>query len=220
MGQPRVSFKTAKGTELPILNLRGKEYLQVMHRLVWFREEHPEWSIESEIIIHDVDRSVVKVTIRDNQNRLMAMAHKSEDKSGFIDHLEKSESGALGRALAMVGYGTQFTDDLDEGDRLADSPAPPKARASQKQPAPPIAPPKPLVNHAPKPAESAVSQQEFDKVWKVASANGWIAGDMMRVLNAYGVSRPSELDRFSFEEMSKAINAGAIPQDIIAAKKG
>ncbi len=91
---------------------------------------------------------------------------------------------------------------------------------SPKQPAAPIAPPKPLANHAPKPIAGAVSQQEFEALWKVASSNGWIAGDMTRVLNAYGCARPSELDRFSFDEMAKAINAGANPQDIIAAKKG
>ncbi len=39
------NFKTAKGTELPLLNLRGKQYLEVRFRLVWFREDHPNWSV-------------------------------------------------------------------------------------------------------------------------------------------------------------------------------
>ncbi len=30
-------FKTAKGTDLPLLNLNGKQYLEVKFRLVWFR---------------------------------------------------------------------------------------------------------------------------------------------------------------------------------------
>ena len=44
---------TAKGTSLPILKLRGKDYLEVKWRLVWFREEHPDWSIETKIVHHE-----------------------------------------------------------------------------------------------------------------------------------------------------------------------
>jgi len=52
-----------------------------------------------------------------------ATAYKSEKAASFPDYIEKCETGAIGRALAMVGYGTQFTgDELNEGDRLADSP--------------------------------------------------------------------------------------------------
>jgi hypothetical protein len=41
----------------------------------------------------------------------------------FPEFMEKAETGALGRALALIGYGTQFcADDLDEGDRIVDSP--------------------------------------------------------------------------------------------------
>ena len=43
------TFKTPKGTELPLLDLRGKDYLMVAHRLVWFREEHSDWTIETEV---------------------------------------------------------------------------------------------------------------------------------------------------------------------------
>lgn len=116
------TFKTAKGTELPLLDLRGKDYLQVAHRLVWFREEKPDWSIETDYLVWEKDRSVARATIKDPSGRVMATAHKSEDVKGFADHMEKSETGAIGRALAMVGFGTQFAPDLDEGERLADSP--------------------------------------------------------------------------------------------------
>ncbi len=44
------TYRTHKGTELPILNLRGRDYLEVKYRLVWFREEHPDWSIETEFM--------------------------------------------------------------------------------------------------------------------------------------------------------------------------
>lgn len=118
------TFKTPKGTELPLLNLKGKDYLQAQHRLVWFREEKPEWSIETEIVSHDADHSICRATIRNEAGRIMAQGTKEETRQGFGDHLEKSETGAVARALALVGFGTQFAQELDEGERLADSPAP------------------------------------------------------------------------------------------------
>lgn len=121
----RVSFETPKGTILPIMTMRGnKEYLQVAHRLVWFREECPNWSIETEIYALDEKGAVVRAIIRDEKGRVIATSTKSEDIQGFADYLEKAETGSIGRALALCGFGTQFTDDFDEGERLADSPLP------------------------------------------------------------------------------------------------
>lgn len=120
------SFKTAKGTELPLLNLRGKEYLEVKYRLVWFREDHQDWSIETELVsVTDVS-AYAKAVIRDDKGRIIATSHKYESIQGFPDFIEKAETGAIGRALALIGYGTQFcADELDEGKRIVDSPATP-----------------------------------------------------------------------------------------------
>src|SRR5687768_10236933 len=117
------SYKTSKGTELPLLNLRGKEYLEVKYRLVWFREDHPDWSIETELIsVADVS-AYARATVRDEQGRIIATSHKFESIQGFPDFIEKAETGAIGRALALIGYGTQFcADELDEGKRIVDAP--------------------------------------------------------------------------------------------------
>jgi hypothetical protein len=116
-------YRTPKGTELPLLNLKGKEYLQVAHRLVWFREEHPDWRIETEFVETSVDFALAKATIRDADGNVMATAHKYEDRKGFGDFREKAETGSVGRALAYVGFGTQFcADELDEGSRIVDAP--------------------------------------------------------------------------------------------------
>ena len=117
------SFKTSKGTELPLLNLRGKEYLEVKYRLVWFREDHSDWSIETELVsVTDVS-AYAKATIRDDKGRIIATSHKFESIQGFPDFIEKAETGAIGRALALIGYGTQFcADELDEGKRIVDAP--------------------------------------------------------------------------------------------------
>ena len=119
----RTCFKTEKGTELPLLNLKNKEYLQVPWRVVWFREEKPDWSIETEIVLKEADVATMKATIKDQNGRVMSTSHKTEDRQGFFDFLEKAETGAIGRALALIGYGTQFSaDELDEGTRIVDSP--------------------------------------------------------------------------------------------------
>jgi len=48
--------------------------------------------------------------------------HGSETRAHFPDFIEKSETKAIGRALAALGYGTQHAADLDEGMRVADAP--------------------------------------------------------------------------------------------------
>lgn len=122
---------TPKGTMLPFLDLRGKPYLQVAHRLVWFREDHPTWTIRTAVTYDLKERFAIgHATILDEAGRTIATAHKYEDAKGFGDYIEKSETGAIGRALALCGYGTQFAPEFDEEDRIVDSPV---ARA---QPAP------------------------------------------------------------------------------------
>jgi len=117
-------FLTGKGDELPLINFKGKEYLEVKYRLVWFRSEHPGWTIETEFVNVTENSSFAKATIRDETGRVLATSHKLENKLGFSDFVEKSETGAIGRALALLGFGTQFcADELDEGERIVDAPS-------------------------------------------------------------------------------------------------
>jgi hypothetical protein len=126
-----------------------KDYLPVQWRLVWFRSECPEGTIETEMVHLDLDReieievdkwndsikryekvikrakgiAIFKATIRDGKGGV-ATGYKQENAASFADFIEKAETGAIGRALAALGYGTQFTgDELNEGEeRLADAP--------------------------------------------------------------------------------------------------
>lgn len=133
------SYRTPKGTELPLLNLRGREYLEVKYRLVWFREEHPDWAIETELLSVTDETAYARAVIKDEQGRIIATSHKFETKKGFPDFIEKAETGAIGRALALIGFGTQFcADELDEGERIVDSPVErPTARFSGEESFPP-----------------------------------------------------------------------------------
>ncbi len=106
----------------------GRQYLPVSARLIWFRSEHPDWGIETEAveINHEKQYAVFRARIYNEDGKLMAMGTKKEDVKGFGDYIEKAETGAVGRALVLCGYGTQFSPDLDEtsGGRFVDSPQP------------------------------------------------------------------------------------------------
>lgn len=119
--------RTKKGTELPLLNLKGKDYLQVCYRVQWFVEENPHYDIEvSHPTLTPTETvSLARISILDDQSRVVrrAVGTKRETQKHFQDHTEKSETGAIGRALALLGYGTQYAQaDLDEGQRIVDSP--------------------------------------------------------------------------------------------------
>jgi len=106
-----------------MMKLKGKDYLQVAWRLVWFREDHPDWCINADCIEQDQDHAIFKAVICDGNGCQLSSGHGSESKKDFGDYLEKAETKAIGRALAMLGYGTQFAaDELDEGTRIVDSP--------------------------------------------------------------------------------------------------
>jgi hypothetical protein len=125
--------KLKSGTELPLLDLRGKPYLQVAHRLVWFREEHPTWGVEARLVEFDKTHAVAEATITDETGRVIARDYKREEPAHFPDYMEKAITGSIGRALALCGYGTQFDPDLDEGHRIVDSPIPPASRPVVRQ---------------------------------------------------------------------------------------
>jgi hypothetical protein len=110
-----------------LIKLQGnRQYLPVSARLVWFREIHPDWGIETKPLVLDLDKQVAvfEASIFNAEAKLMAKGTKMEDAIGFSDYVEKAETGAIGRALAMCGFGTQFAPELDEYStgRYVDSP--------------------------------------------------------------------------------------------------
>lgn len=121
------TFKTPKGTELELMNLKGKDYLIVANRLLWFVEEVEKYSIETNFLALTEDSCVAHTSItvldKDGRPTKHVTGTKKETKKDFADFVEKVETGSLGRALAYLGYGTQFAQqDMEEGMRLADAP--------------------------------------------------------------------------------------------------
>jgi len=108
-----------------LVNIKGKKYLPVAARIAWMRIEHPDWKIKTKIVEWDKEKkwAVMRATILTGSGLLLSTAIKSESIQGFSDYLEKAETGAIGRALAMCGYGTLQAPEFDEGlARIVDAP--------------------------------------------------------------------------------------------------
>ena len=55
---------TPKGTKLPLLNLKGKDYLMAAYRLQWLTEQEPFYTIETEFPKLTDDETVARSTIK------------------------------------------------------------------------------------------------------------------------------------------------------------
>jgi len=144
----RKDFTTKSGLTLPLLNLKGKEYLLIADRIRWFVTENERFEIDTSFITLTDDKAVAKTTVTvfnaDGSTKTKVNGIKSEEKKDFADFAEKATTGSLGRAVTYLGYGTQFSaDELNElvnesgkeVNRLADAPVAPPATTLTVSPA-------------------------------------------------------------------------------------
>lgn len=134
-----------------VIKLKSKQgeqdYLPVQWRLVWYRSVCPEGTITTELIHLDLDKecsvesyvwnaqtrksekvmkmakgiAIFRATITDGKGG-SATGTGSECAADFTDYVEKAETKSIGRALAALGYGTQFAPELNEQHRIVDAP--------------------------------------------------------------------------------------------------
>ncbi|MBI4215964.1 MAG: hypothetical protein HY687_01020 [Chloroflexi bacterium] len=108
-----------------LIQLKGRDYLEVKWRLLWLRTEHPEALVETELKESGQDRAVFMAHLAIPGGG-SATGWGSETAEDFPDYLEKAETKALGRALAALGYGTQFCEDFaffsEEHSKVVDAP--------------------------------------------------------------------------------------------------
>lgn len=108
---------------------KGGDYLDVKWRIRWLRDLHPEAEMTSTIVQIDWESGYIVVHARVViPGRGAADGIGSETRQNFpAGWVEKAETVAYGRALAALGFGTQFCFDFDTIDeagngKLADSP--------------------------------------------------------------------------------------------------
>jgi len=93
------------------VNIKGKEYITVNERLIYFRSQpnYKGWRISEDIISLDEKGGIFKVTITNQEGIEITNAHAQESKdTSYINKTSMLENGftsALGRALGYLGIG-------------------------------------------------------------------------------------------------------------------
>lgn len=122
-----------------LTKVNGSDYLEVKWRLVWLRDVHPDAVIDTDLIEHNAQHAVVRARVT-LPTGASASGWGSEGLDDFANYIEKAETKALGRALAALGFGTQFCPDFEFGastghvvDSPVRTPGGAGGRASQRQ---------------------------------------------------------------------------------------
>jgi hypothetical protein len=99
-----------------IVSIKGNDYKTVALRVTEFRNERPDWTIETEVVSPGEYLSV-KATIRNESGRVIATGHSEEERGrgNFAgSDLECAETSAVGRALGFYKYPGSFLRSADE----------------------------------------------------------------------------------------------------------
>tara|TARA_R100000742_G_C4276602_1_gene97799 strand:- start:1698 stop:2291 length:594 start_codon:yes stop_codon:yes gene_type:complete len=108
------------------MKFKGKEYTEVKDRLIAFSEEYPQATIHTELLAHApisdsatgeyCNEYIVKAIVTPNplqEPEIFYTGHAAErDNTGFVNKtsaLENCETSAVGRALAIAGFGGEFS---------------------------------------------------------------------------------------------------------------
>lgn len=134
-----------------------QDYLDVKWRIAWLRAEFPTAQIVTEQIEGDADhaRFSCRITL---PNGAVGMGHGSETLQDFPDFYEKAETKAIGRACAVLGYGTDAASDFDDGEPMDGRAAAKderKDRHMTDERANPGVAPMPIANTPPAPPEKS-----------------------------------------------------------------
>lgn len=150
--------------ESRLVQIGGKDYLQVQDRLLWLRTEAPDSQIETSLVEVTPQVAIFRaevIRIIDGVIQGKATGYGSETPSDFRDYIEKAETKAIGRALGALGYGTVAAYSDATLASLADAPAQrPQGRQHGAQ-------------QSSAPASTGkITQKQVDYIWTLAGERG------------------------------------------------
>ena len=91
------------------IDFKGKKYVLVSDRVIYFNEQYPKGSITTELIsTPDADTVIIKATVKPNPEQTFTGYSQATWGEGYINKtsaLENAETSAVGRALAFMGIG-------------------------------------------------------------------------------------------------------------------
>lgn len=201
-----------------LMDLKGKKYLQVAYRILWLNEEakagNLRFSLVTELVKEsewkdargrDVKEAVFKATvvIKDAQGCVIkeVVGWGSETSTDFGDFREKAETKAIGRALALAGFGTQFAvADFDEGEGIS----PVDGTKGLAVVDSPVKTPKKVEAKAPA-QEGGDEKDEIIKYLQSKASNPEVVKLIREALTKHGVSRVSELSLEVLKELKATI---------------
>jgi len=93
------------------IDFKGKKYVLVSDRVLYFNETYQDGSITTELVSKPEDNFVViKATVKPNEKQTFTAYSQASfsDTNSFVNKtsaLENAETSAVGRALAFMGIG-------------------------------------------------------------------------------------------------------------------
>lgn len=183
-----------------LIKINGADYLEVKWRLAWLRAEHPDSVVETDLVnvsdSHAVFRAKVSLPTGGT-----ATGWGSEGFDDFTDYLEKAETKALGRALAALGFGTQFCPDFESAvGEVVDAPVRlPSYNRKQR----PVETQKEFSVAA---INQAITERQRKFLFAIANEKGLSEDDVLaEVQNRFDVQDVKDLDRRQASQLIEAL---------------